>query len=285
MSELRQLTPADQPALEAFLNTHPAETMFLRSNLARSGLAKGDGPYHGRYAAAFEDGAIAGVAALYWNGMLVIHAPRHAAMLAAHFAGTPGPAGVIGPWQQALDAQEALGRHTARLKLRSREILMTLSLDKLQVPAPMLSNQALTCRLATEADLPLLRQWRHDFSCETLGATPSQDLNRTVETDVTRWVVEKSQFILQDGERPVAGCSFNARLPDAVQIGNVWTPPDWRSRGYARMVVAGALRQARQDGATQAILFTPEDNTAAKTAYAAVGFTPVGDYAILLFAD
>lgn len=285
MSELRHLTSADQPALAAFLSAYPAETMFLRSNLARSGMAEGTGPYHGRYAAAFDNGAIAGVAALYWNGMLVLYAPRHAAMLAAHFAGTPGPAGIIGPWQQALDAQEALGRHTARLKLRSREILMRLPLDKLQVPAPMLSNQALACRLATEADLPLLQQWRLDFACEALGATPSQELNKTTAADMARWVAERSQFVLLDNGRPVSGCCFNARLPDAVQIGNVWTPPDWRSRGYARMVVAGALDHARREGVSQAILFTPEDNTAAQTAYAAVGFTPMGDYAILMFAD
>lgn len=285
MSDLRLLTPTDQPMLEVFLASHTAETMILRSNLARSGIRDGDTPYHGRYAASFENGVIAGVAALYWNGMLALYAPRHAASLAALFAGMPGPAGVIGPWQQALDAQETLNRPTARLKLRSRETLMGLTLSKLRIPEPMLTNQALTCRLAGAADLPLLRQWRHDFACESLGATPSQDLNATVEADVARWVAEQSQFILLDGDRPVSGCCFNARVPDAVQIGNVWTPPEWRSRGYARSVVAGALDHARRAGASQAILFTPEDNKAAQTAYAAVGFTPIGDYAILLFAD
>jgi len=285
MSDLRLLTPADQPVLEAFLASHTAETMILCANLARSGIAEGHTPYHGRYAAAFEGGAIVGVAALYWNGMLALYAPRHATALAALFAGTPGPAGVIGPWQQALDAQDALDRPTARLKLRSRETLMGLQIDRLQLPEPMLTNQALTCRLARADDLPLLRQWRHNFACESLGATPSQDLNATVEADVARWVAEQSQFILLDGDRPVSGCCFNARVPDAVQIGNVWTPPDWRSRGYARSVVAGALDHARREGVSQAILFTPEDNKAAQTAYAAVGFTPIGDYAILLFAD
>lgn len=68
-----------------------------------------------------------------------------------------------------------------------------------------------------------------------------------------------------------------------MQLGNVWTPPEFRSRGYGRAVVAGALAQAKRDGASLAVLFTPEDNAAALTAYAALGFSPVGDYAMLLY--
>ena len=73
-----------------------------------------------------------------------------------------------------------------------------------------------------------------------------------------------------------------ARLPDAVQIGNVWTPTALRGRGYARAVVAGALRCARDEGATEAVLFTATDNNAARKAYLATGFTRIGDYAIVL---
>src|SRR3546814_5637873 len=70
-----------------------------------------------------------------------------------------------------------------------------------------------------------------------------------------------------------------------VQIGNVWTPPELRGRGYARAVVAGALQYARRRGVADAILFTGDDNHAAQQAYVALGFTRIGDYAILLFAD
>lgn len=279
------LTPDDQPQLEAFLREHAAEAMFLRFNLAQSGIVDGSEAYRGRYAAAFDGKLIVGAAAKYWNGMLVLCAPRHAAQLAPLVAGERRPAGIMAPWKQALDAQEALGLDGAHHKLRSRETLMSLALDRLHLPAPMLQGQKLHCRLATADDQELLTQWRLAFSFESLGATPSQAVAQKCAGEVTRWIAERSQFILTENGLPVAGCCFNARLPDAVQIGNVWTEPQHRSRGYARAVVAGALAHARELGVKQGVLFTPEHNTAALTAYAAIGFTRVGDYAMVLFAD
>lgn len=284
MADIRLLTPEDLPQLTAFLAAHSARTMILRSNLARSGIVDGDAPYQGRYAAAFKDGSITGAAALYWQGNLLIHAPDNAAAVARVAAGDRRVNGILGPWRQALDAQEALGLDNRHHRLRSKEYLMTLPLDALRQPAP-LPNQQLSWRVATPDDTDLLAQWRDAMTQETQGDTPSRASAQRNRGDVARWIAEDSQFILLDGDRPVAGCSFNARLPDAVQVGNVWTPPEWRSRRYGRIVVAGALDHARRNGARTAVLFTSQENAAAYTAYAALGFTVIGDYAILLFAD
>lgn len=282
MTDIRILTPQDQPRLENFLRAHMAETMILRGNLTRSGIHDGDRPYQGRYAGAFEGDIIIGVAAHYWLGMLAVFAPGHAGAVARAAVSNRPVAGILGPWQQALDTQEALGLDDTHRHLRSKEVLMALKLDELRRPSP-LPNQSLTCRAATPADLDLLTEWRLAFAQETLEATPSQATTQHCRAEVERWVEEGNQFLLFDGNRPVSGCCFSVRLPDAVQVGNVWTPPDLRSRGYGRAAVAGALTAARQAGASVAVLFTPADNEAAKTAYAALGFTAIGDYAILLF--
>ncbi|QDO99052.1 GNAT family N-acetyltransferase [Ferrovibrio terrae] len=284
MADIRLLSPADAPALQAFLTAHVAQTMLLRGNLLRTGIVDGTQPYQGRYAAAFEQDRIVGVAAFYWNGNLILHAPRHVAAVARAAAGDRRVNGILGPWQQSLDAQDALDLGSHHLKLRSREILMSLTLDGLQQPEP-LPTQKLSWRVATSDDIDLLCGWRDSMMQETLGGTPSQAASRESRGDVERWIAEGNQFLLLDDGRPVSGCSFNARLPDAVQLGNVWTPPEWRSRRYARAVVARALEHARKAGAVTAVLFTDRENAAAQTAYVALGFTVVGDYAILLFAD
>ena len=284
MADIRLLSPADAPALQAFLAAHVAQTMLLRGNLQRSGITDGAHPYQGRYAAAFDGSRIIGVAAFYWNGNLILHAPGHVAEVSRMAVGDRRVNGILGPWQQSLDAQDALGLGDRHLKLRSREILMALPLHDLQQPAP-LPNQTLSWRVATANDIDLVSEWRDAMTQETLGDTPSQASSRQNRSDVERWIAEGDQFLLLDGGRPVSGCCFNARLPDAVQLGNVWTPPEWRSRRYARSVVAGALEHARKAGATTAILFTDRENAAARTAYVALGFTHIGDYAILLFAD
>ncbi len=74
---------------------------------------------------------------------------------------------------------------------------------------------------------------------------------------------------------------FNARLPRIVQVGAVWTPPEHRNRGYARAAMALHLREAQAEGVERAILFT--SNPFAARAYAALGFTEVGRFTILLF--
>jgi predicted GNAT family acetyltransferase len=82
---------------------------------------------------------------------------------------------------------------------------------------------------------------------------------------------------------PVAYAAFNAMLPDTVQLGGVWTPPEFRSHGYGRSVVAGALLAAREAGAGRAVLFTNSDNHAAQSAYRSLGFARVGDYGLVIF--
>lgn len=281
--DVRLLSRGDQEGLETFLRLHPAEGMILRSNLARSGITDGPEAFQGRYAAVIETAQIAAAAAHYWNGMLILCAPCGAGALASAVTAGRHVAGILGPWKQALEAQDSLNLGGSECHLRSRETLMTLKLDSLQTPPALLPDQALHCRPARSEEIGLLTAWREAFRIESLGATPSRELTRHCREEITQWIAEGNQFLLLDDGRPVSGCSFNARLPDAVQIGNVWTPPEFRSRGYGRAVVAGALAQAKRDGATLGVLFTPEDNEAARTAYAALGFSAVGDYAMLLY--
>ncbi len=281
MPAIRLLEPADRPALDTFLRRHAPQAMFLRSNLAHSGIVDGDTPCHGRYAAAFENGAIVGVAAHYWNDLLILLAPQHGPALARTVTGKGWLAGIIGPQDDVDSVRQSLSLAPEAIKIDSREDLFHLSLDRLHLPEP-LRNGRLNCRIATEADLDLLVGWRLDFDIALNGGDTSAQAQAEARKSVLHWIDSRSQFILTDSGRPVAGCCFNARLPDMVQIGNVWTPPALRDRGYAKSVVAGALRSARAEGAEEAVLFTAIDNVAARRAYLAAGFTRIGDYAIVL---
>ena len=49
--------------------------------------------------------------------------------------------------------------------------------------------------------------------------------------------------------------------------------------------VAGALLRARDESASRALLFTPEENVPAQVAYVALGFAVVGDYGLLLLEE
>lgn len=285
MAEVRLLRPGDEAALDAFLAGHADTSMFLRANARSAGLVDEGKPLQATYAASIEGGSIAGVAAHCWNGMVLVQAPAHAPDVARAAVRHSGRAitGFSGPWSQVVAARTALGLAAAPATKDSRDELYALELHRLVVPPP-LANGAVRCRHPQAEDLELLVEWRARFSVEALGAADGPDLRRASRADVLLQHERGTDWVLCDHGTPVAYAVFNAMLPDIVQIGGVWTPPEFRGRGYARSVVAGSLLAARKQGVRRAVLFADPSNAAARAAYLAIGFAIVGDYGLVLFA-
>ena len=279
---VRVLRPGDEPAVEAFLATHSDSSLFLRRNLATVGLVDRGKRYHGTWAGAFEDGRLVGVAAHTQFTSLLVQAPTHVAAVtreAARASGRP-VGGFIGPWAQAVAAREALGFAEAPTRVESHEGLYALPLDALVVP-PLLASGRGRCRRSRAQDLDLLTGWRAGYRVETNGEDDGPELHTSSRKDVEVGLAEQTGWVLEVDGAPVAYQQFNATMPDVVQVGGVWTPTPLRGRGYARAVVAGALLGARAEGARRSVLFTGESNVPAQRAYAALGFTRVGDWALI----
>ncbi|HKW53366.1 MAG TPA: GNAT family N-acetyltransferase [Stellaceae bacterium] len=282
---LRILARGDEAALDSFLAAHADSSMFLRSNLRSAGIVYRGAPLEAVYVACFRHGRLAGVAAHCWNGIVLIQAGAEIdALMAALVDASERPVtGIVGPLAQVRAARSALGMSEVACQIDSTEELYALALDELAVP-PALRDGKVRCRRPERAETPLLAEWRYAYSVEALNSQPGVALRRRCEKEVELLPLDW-QFMLVDGDEAVAYSAFNAALPEAVQIGGVWTPPERRGRGYGRSIVAGSLLAARDGGARRAVLFTGEHNVAAKRAYAALGFRRVGDWAIVLFAD
>ncbi|PYP57226.1 MAG: GNAT family N-acetyltransferase [Gemmatimonadetes bacterium] len=285
MSELRVLHPGDEAALDAFLVARADSSMFLRSNARAAGLVDRGQPLHATYVAALEDGRMVGVVAHCWNGMVLVQAPAHSAVLAREAVRRSGRAvtGFSGPWAQVVAARDALGLAAATAVQDSRDELYALDLDRLVLPAPLASG-AVRCRHPEPEELELLAAWRASFSVEALGMVDGPELGRASRADVLLHHERSADWVLVHDKTPVAYSVFNAMLPDIVQIGGVWTPPERRGRGYARSVVAGSLVAARTQGVARAVLFADPLNAAARAAYLSIGFRIVGDYGLVLLA-
>jgi RimJ/RimL family protein N-acetyltransferase len=285
MATVRVLRAGDEMVLETFLARHADSTMFLRSNLRVAGIVDRGRSHEATYVAAFARRAVVGVAAHGWNGDLVLQAP----VLVAELAGAAAAAssrpvdGLIGPWEQALAARTALGLDAVPAQFAQRQELFALDLDDLRVP-PALTGGRLRCRRPVAADVPLLVAWRAAYRREAFNSEDRPDLLPRSRQEVEAGIAGGAAWVLEDGDRLVAYQQFNARLPDAIQVGGVWTPPDLRGRGYARAVVAGSLLAVGAEGIRRAVLFTDDDNAPAQRAYLALGFERVGDYGIILLA-
>ena len=285
--ELKTLSLGDEGLFRNFLDPCEASSMFLLANSHAAGLVDHGQPLQGTYVAAVEEGKWIGVAAHFWNGMLVLQAPdpraRETVARAAILRSGRALRGLAGPRAQVDALLPALGLSARETALDSREKLYRLALEDLQVPDALASGRVL-CRRPRTAELDLLAAWRTEFSIESLGLTDGDDLRAVSRTELDRQNADGAVWIVVEGERPVSHSAFNARLPGVVQVGGVWTPPALRGRGYARCAVAGSLLVARREGAKRAVLFTAEENAPARAAYEALGFRVVGDYGLVIFS-
>ncbi|HET7595129.1 MAG TPA: GNAT family N-acetyltransferase [Stellaceae bacterium] len=275
----------DEEALDSFLAAHADSSMFLRSNLRAAGILYSGAPFEAVYLACFARSRLVGVAAHCWNGIVLLQAGEGIeALIAALVEVSERPVtGIIGPLKQVRQARSALGMNEAACQIDSAEELYALALDELVVP-PALRGGRVTWRRPERTELPLLAQWRYAYSVEALNSRPGDALRERCRREVEMLPLDW-QFMLLVGDQIVAYAAYNAALPEIVQIGGVWTPPELRRRGYGRAVVAGSLLAARDDAVQRAVLFTGEHNVAAKRAYAALGFRRVGDWGIVLFSD
>jgi predicted GNAT family acetyltransferase len=283
MADIRILEPGDEPALEAFLLPRVESSMFLIGNMRAAGLQDRGQRYGGTYAAAFEGERVAGVAAHYWNGNLVTQAPVHLEALAgAAVEASKRPLqGLIGPTEQVTALKASLDLDASRVQLDESEKLYRLVLEDLTVPDALRSGEVQGRRIEPR-DLDLMVEWRIGYEREALGEVPGPETWEQTRAGLERMIEEGVTWVLEREGVPVSTSSFNTAIAEAVQVGGVWTPPELRSRGYGRAVVAASLLDARDEGVGMAILFTPEDNLPAQRAYEALGFCHVGHYGLVL---
>jgi RimJ/RimL family protein N-acetyltransferase len=287
MSEIRILDAGDESRLAAYFERAPDRTLMQRSNLARAGAAWHGQRYGGVFAASFEGGRMTGVIGHYWNGFLLPLVQDigrdFRPLLGRLLDASPLPVnGAVGDWDQVtatLMHPRINGRAVRRC---AREILYGLPLARLQVPAPLRYGE-ITVRAIAAEDVPMLTAWRMEFLVDAFKLGRSSATFDEAAHELGAALDEKRGWVVEVDGRPLAYSGFNAALPDVVQIGGVYTPPFARARGLARAAVAGSLLKAREAGASRAVLFTGVANVAAQRAYAALGFSAIGDWGLARF--
>lgn len=285
MASIRVLGAIDEAAMRAFLAPRAESSMFLLSNARAAGLVDEGKTFQATYVGAFENGELAGIVAHCWNGVLLVQTPAelvspstvralaHAALANSRrtIAGFSGPADQVAVARRAFELPAPA--------LDEVEALYALTLADLRVP-DALARREVTCRRPTDAERPQLAAWRRAYHVESLGSADNTELAAKAAREIDDLAASGTIWVLEAAGALVAMTAFNARIPDMVQVGGVYTPPALRGRGHARCAVAGSLLDARADQAGRAILFTK--NAAAARAYEAIGFQRIGEYALIL---
>jgi GNAT superfamily N-acetyltransferase len=287
--ELRVLTAGDEERFEQFLTAHRDTSMLLRANARRAGLVYEGAAFQSVHVGAFEGGALTGVAAHAWTGLMLLQAPlgpEAVAVLARACAEHSGRkvTGFAGPPTQVTAARAALGLVDAATAVDGHERMYAMDLADIIVPASLL-NGSLVCRPPRADECDLLHEWRFAYHVEALGSPASEETRQGAATFLDTQIADGDAWVATEAAAdpavPLSLSAFNASLPDIVQLGGIYTPPALRGRGYAKAAVAHSLLVARERGAARAVLFT--ENPSAVRSYEAVGFRPAGGYSLVLF--
>ncbi|MBT8155305.1 GNAT family N-acetyltransferase [Epibacterium ulvae] len=273
----RAATEQDLQWMDAFLRDHIQSSMFLLGNLRDFGLDS-DAPY-GLKLWVLEQGE--GVFAISNSGSILMQAPDASSEVwraASGLIAGRDISGVLGDMPQVRSFAKAAGLNDADMMLDSDDLGFRLELCDLNV-APRAGDRLI--RLA-DADRSLVEHWRGIYNQEAIGMDP-ETAATTARDDIAKYVDNDSHRVLVSNGMPIAMTGFNTRLPEVVQIGGVFTPPEHRGHGHARHAVALHLAEAKRDGIERAVLFAA--NEAAAKAYRAVGFQPAGKFTLMLFQN
>lgn len=246
--------------------------IFLQSNLARYGI-DGDAP---RAAALWRNADWTSFCGLTNSGVLMPQmrdatdadwAALPAALTGRRMVGMNGAAPQIARCAQVLDLPPA--------QLDRIEPCFALDLADLVLPA----SDGLALAAPTDADLPMLTDWRAAYRAEVMGEPPAAARD-SASAELPLWLAEDGLRLLWRGGEPVGLTGINARHGDLVQVGAVYTPPRLRGQGIARTAVALHLSELRRAGFRRAFLFAASD--AAASAYCAIGFAPAGQMRLVV---
>jgi GNAT superfamily N-acetyltransferase len=270
--------PDDRAALEALLTARLDQAMFPLSNLRTHGLRNGGHASDHPHATRFWLVDSQSLVALTQEGMLMALlsgtpdlSPLRPALQGLIVTGAVGPAASIRPVLAALGLAGLPARKDAD------EPGFALDLARLVIPA--LKGAVLVP--AAQVSRRLLVDWRAASGIESQGMSHETAFSGA-QADIDRFLDQDSHRVLLLEDQPVAMTGFNARLPEIVQVGAVYTPRPLRNRGFARQAVALHLAEARAGGTTRAVLFAASD--AAARAYRAIGFQPTRPFALVLLA-
>jgi predicted GNAT family acetyltransferase len=132
-------------------------------------------------------------------------------------------------------------------------------------------------RTVVPDDIGTAVEWIKAFQIEALGlaADPTPVLSARINRDELVW--------WESAGRPVALAGVSTPLAGMSRVGPVYTPPEFRGRGYGSAVTHAATRMALDAGAGDVVLFTDLANPSSNSIYQALGYRPVTDYATIHF--
>jgi predicted GNAT family acetyltransferase len=128
---------------------------------------------------------------------------------------------------------------------------------------------------APYGDRDLLISWYKAFNDEAMGAMGG--IPENIEKVVDHYLQQDAVYIWED-EVPVSMVCCAGSTPNSKRIGPVYTPPEYRQRGYATTCVAELTQRFLTAGSQFCCLFTNLANPTSNKIYRQIGYLPITDW-------
>ncbi len=125
-------------------------------------------------------------------------------------------------------------------------------------------------RRAGPEDFNAFRSWMLAFGAEAVphDPAPSEDAIRNMLAQGRHWL-----WIA--GDKAVSMAAIARRTKSAASINSVYTPPEYRNKGFAAAATAAVAQEIFAEGRKAACLYTDLRNPASNRCYAKLGFETV----------
>lgn len=180
--------------------------------------------------------------------------------------------GVSGPTEDAeAFARASISRHGGTSRTRFRMRLHELT--KVSFAGDMPPG---SLRKATQADLPLAREWVDDYVRDV-------GLRFAVPEMAQRLIGREQMFFWVDAGSPRSMVASTRETRSGCSINTVYTPPGFRRSGYATAAVATLSDALLKSGRRFCCLYADLANPTSNSIYAKIGYRPIRDDAEIAF--
>lgn len=258
---------------EAFLLAHEAQNnlmLGLAASLAFNPGLYGSQPY---FAVVEEAGQVCAAALMTPPHRLSLsyNAPREALEVIAcdvqdFRPDTPGVVGPVPVSQQFAEIWQTLTGLSFHKRMAERIYRLEAVKPPTGVPGRM--------RRINENDRALLVEWVDAFQMEIWNESDPAVVERSVNNMLTLPPDYRGTFLWED-PGPVSLTSYGGPTPNSMRIGPVYTPREFRGRGYASACVAAVSQHLLDSGRKFCTLFTDLANPTSNKIYMRIGYEPV----------
>ena len=131
-------------------------------------------------------------------------------------------------------------------------------------------------------DLDIIAKWSRAMQLEALGST-NLDNEATIKEELLQNDLWKTFYVLCQEDVVVTMAKQSGITPTGQIVNFVYTPPEFRRKGYATECVAKLSQLSLNEGKQRCLLFTDLNNPTSNKIYQKIGYRPIIDIDVYKF--